>query len=453
MKVSINKSYFSRTMISLFVSILVALLLIMFFERCTLLFSLEIALLMFIVMEVLLIYKDRLSPLLFLFISFGIGIMDVILVGLGVRVVSGAYSMGVYEKAIGIIIIWIVFFMVGYFLTRKRKKTVKHKKKEKKKGYLKYANVNVILLFFSILYIYAIIKTIKTVIVLGGVNSSMVNAAVFRYSDQAYLATILSLSSIVPICLMEKGKNKLAIIVAMLMLGLLVLTGRRGIIINYLLIPIVTYIGYKRIRISNKIGIIVVLASMLVILTIGNMRGQSSVSDSDSGFVGALTNLTVSTKLGETLPDTINVLDTGRVEYSKFKYISRGIVGIIPRAIWKEKPELIDHSTIISSDIYNVDTYGTPVGAFGYSYYCFGIVGVIIVGLISGIITKKFYYWMLEKKDFIHIFIYSILIVNVINIIKPECQLTIISTFILVYSVVFVAMLFNKNQRKEVEET
>lgn len=447
MTVNVKKAYLFRTSLALFISALVAVLLIIFFEKCTLTFSLEISFLVFIALEVLLIYKDRLSPLLFLFISFGIGILDVILVGLGVRVVSNEYPIEIYEKSIGMIIIWIVSFIVGYYFTRKSK----NRKEEARTSHLGNINIDIILFFFSILYLFAVIKVVETVIALGGVDSSMVNAAIFRYDDQAYLATILSLSSIIPICLMEKGKNKLAIVTTILMLIILVITGRRGMIINYLLIPILTYVNYKKIRITNKIGAIALIASMVVILVIGNMRGQNSISNSSNGVVGALTNLTVSTKLGETLPDTIYAIDNGDVEYGKFKYFYRGFIGLIPRAIWKDKPELIDHSTIISSNIYNVKTYGTPVGAFGYSYYCFGMIGVILVGLISGILTKKFYYWMLKEKDFIHVFLYSVLVINVINIIKPECQLTIISTFILVYMVIFISRLLSGRQNKKVE--
>ena len=159
----------------------------------------------------------------------------------------------------------------------------------------------------------------------------------------------------------------------------------------------------------------------------------------------------MSTKLGESLPDTIYAIDSGKVDHSYFKYFFRGIIGLIPRAVWKEKPDLIDHSTIISSDIYNVTTYGRPIGSFGYSYYCFGIIGTIITGLVSGMLTKRFYHWMLNNKDYIHIFIYSVLVINMINIVKPESQLTIISTCIIIYIASATSYLFNKNNYSNLE--
>lgn len=57
--------------------------------------------------------------------------------------------------------------------------------------------------------------------------------------------------------------------------------------------------------------------------------------------------------------------------------------------------------------------------------------GVIIFAIITGVVTKKFYCWMIENKNCVSIFIYAILINYVLNIVKPEAIMNIIAIFLI----------------------
>ncbi len=129
------------------------------------------------------------------------------------------------------------------------------------------------------------------------------------------------------------------------------------------------------------------------------------------------------------MPDTLYALEQERIEYGNTSYMFNGVLGMVPRAMWPDKPKFIDHSTIIGYVVYNESKYGQPIGPFGFSYYCFGMVGVIISALISGFLSRKMYNWMLRGRSFIHIFVYSVGILSVIKIILPEAQMSLMTLF------------------------
>lgn len=404
-------------------------------------FSIEVGIIMFYFSFVLLIYKDRFNPFLFLLISFGLGILDIIFVAFKIRNVQNYYSIHIYEKCLFIIILWLFGFTISYFCFGLLKNNEKSKSlKGIVNNVINKSNERIILIIFLALYIYVLYKIFITIKLLGGVQNALINSSIFRYNNQGYLATLLSLCSIIPICLFELKKKKTSALSLILMLIVLMLTGRRGLIISSLLLPFLVYYNYSYKKISNKQLIPCMLIFFVIILFIGMLRNQSSVTSTNNSFISTLTNLTISTQMGENFPDTIYSLDNGSIKYQKFKYLNRGLVGLVPRKFWNNKPDLIDHSMIVSKLVYGNDKYGRPIGPFGFSYLCFGYVGVIIISILTGIISRIFYDWMVKTKTYMSIFLYSILINYVINIIKPEALMNVLA---IVLVIIFCSILSN----------
>ena len=75
-------------------------------------------------------------------------------------------------------------------------------------------------------------------------------------------------------------------------------------------------------------------------------------------------------------------------------------------------------------------SYGRPVGAFGFSYLCFGYVGVVASGLICGLLTAIFYFWTIKNRQTLFsVLIYAITIQFVMSITNPESQTKVIFIF------------------------
>ena len=417
-----NKNSIFKSFIILVLTFIISMFIHIKYQ-CSLFFLIELVSIILFILFSIFKYKDRFNPIFFILYTSVLGILDVIFVALNIRNVNRHYDIEIYEKALLIIVVWIILFLFSYKITR-----VKKKMNNKKDKTINENTVKFILIINLIVYLFIIYKILSTISILG-FNNAITNSAIFRYNNQGYLLSLLNLSGIIPICLIELKHKKTAVFSILFMIIIIFLTGRRGLIINSIIIPVAIYYNYKIRTITNKKMILVLILCSALILFIGNIRGQESDVESNSVVTKALTNLTLSTQLGENLPDTIYALDNNKVNYLGNKYIFNGILGLIPRSIWNDKPSLVDHSMIVSEEIYKIKTYGRPIGAYGYSYLCFSWVGVIITSILSGVFAKIVYQKMLNNFDFLSIFIYAISINYIINFIKPE---SIINLFLIV---------------------
>ena len=174
---------------------------------------------------------------------------------------------------------------------------------------------------------------------------------------------------------------------------------------------------------------------------------QKSIVYNENPVLNTIITLGKYIQYGENLPDLIYSIDNGNVKYQGFKYTFRGISGLVPRNFWKNKPD-IDYSSITSKLVYGYDRgYGQPVGQFGWAYLCFGYFGVILSGLITGVISKKIYDWMRKRNDAFSIGLYSLLIMQIINIFTPESQLKILLFMLFIFFV----KIFNLFRRRKYE--
>lgn len=406
--------------------------------------SIEIFIISFCFICIFFIYKDRFNVFTFLLINSLLGVLDIIFVALKIRMVQNYHSIHIYEKALFMIILWFLTFIVTYKILSKKGLGIKFTNTINK--IFNYTNIKMLIIIVGAIYLFVVYKVLMTIIQIGDISLAMENSTIFRYNNQGYLATLISLTAILPICFLEINKNKMAYFSLGIMMVILFLTGRRGLIINSLIIPILVYYNYRKKTITNKQLIMIGIPVMAIVLVLGGARGQAAKTSSSNDLVETLTNLTVSSQMGENLPDLIYAIDSNIVEKQYFKYLDRGFIGLIPRAIWNNKPELIDHSMIVGKLIYNNSTYGRPVGSFGFAYFCFGFFGIIAFAIITSIVAKKFYYWMIENKNCISIFMYAILINYILNIAKPESVMNIIAIFLILIFTSLCAKAFKNNK-------
>lgn len=443
MKKTIAKNKLSILALSFFSACLISSL-IGITTSASLFLSLEIGFIAFFFFNVVFIYNDRFNVFTFLLLNLFLGILDIIFVALNIRKVDIYYSMHIYEKALLIVIIWLICFTLGFCISKKTK-GIKTFPKAKEKLFYKQ-NIKILLVIYGVIYLFCVYKIISTIMVLG-LDTAIINSNVFRYDNQGYIAVLLTFSVIIPLCFYELGRKKLSFCSLILMIGILMLTGRRGMILNTLVIPMVVYYNYRIKPINNKILFLLGIFCVFIILFLGGIRNQSSDVNTSNKFVETLANLTVAAQYGENLPDTINVLETKKISFQGNKYIFNGFAGIIPRKLWENKPELVEHSMIVSKLVYNNDIYGKPIATFGFAYLCYGYIGVVICGAISGFLSCKLYNFMKNNKNFISIFLYSIILTYLIDFNKPESVTKMITIVIIVFVTVLVSSILTNRKR------
>lgn len=380
--------------------------------------------------------KDRFGPLSFFLLSLFLGAIDIIFAVLKVRSVGTSYNIQVYEKSLFLMILWLVFFCTAYglwmkFSDKKSRKGQKIKKTDSFFSQIKKVNVNTILIVGLLAQAFVFYKILTTIIAVGGFSEAINNFAIFKFNDQNYLLVFIYLLSFVPPALFEKGYKKTALVALILNFAVIALTGRRGIAITTVIISMLVYIHYRIKPISNKVIAMVLVPVVAFILLIGSFRGQNVSLNSKNGFLlDTAAKVTNTVQYGDNVPDMVDKVDSGVVDFQGGKYVLNGIIGIIPRALWPEKPE-IDHSSISSQLVYQRSiSYGRPIGAFGFAYLCFGYIGVIISGLICGLTTAVFYSWAIKRKQTVFsVLIYAIAIQFFMSITNPESQTKVLFIF------------------------
>lgn len=419
-------------------------------------FAVECFALLAFFLKIALCQKDRFDPMSFFLLSLFLGFVDIVFAVLRVRAVGRLYDIGVYEKSLFLMILWLAFFCLTYELWMKLKSSKGHKKKETKSflSSIKKVNINLVLVVGLVAQIFVFYKVITTIIAVGGFSEAINNFAIFKFNDQNYLLVFIYLLSFVPPALYEKGYKKTALLALILNFAIITLTGRRGIAITTVVISALVYVHYRVKPITNKVIALILLPIIAFILIVGSFRGQNVSLNSRNGVVlDTIAKVTNTVQYGDNVPDMIDKVDSGAVDFQGGKYIFNGIIGVIPRAIWSEKPE-VDHSSISSQLVYNGQySYGRPVGAFGFSYLCFGYIGVIVSGLICGLLTALFYCWAVKREQTVFsVLIYAIAIQFIMAITNPESQTKVIFIFAVMVITKVLDILLAKKIRKGKDE-
>ena len=121
-------------------------------ENSTFIFSIEIFTIAFIFCWILFIYRDRFNVFTFLLINLSLGVLDIIFVALKIRIVQNYYSIQIYEKALFIIIIWILLFAISYKIFTKKGLGLKFTNTIDK--IFNYTSLKMLIIIVGIIYIY-----------------------------------------------------------------------------------------------------------------------------------------------------------------------------------------------------------------------------------------------------------------------------------------------------------
>lgn len=436
-----NKNFFKYMFLFIIPTIL---FIYTFFLTSYFFLSLEISFLAMYFILILYFTKDLFTPFIFFFINIFLGIVDIYFVAIKLRSVALYYSMNVYEKTLFLIILWLLMFLIGYKIslkkTNKMKISVDNNHKKYNVKLLNSSFIIISILFFVFLF-FKVLLTIKKV---GAISMNLE-----FFEGQAFLIAMFPICGFIPVCLLEERRKKMAIIATIMIFLTISLTGRRYVAIMTTIFPLLVYYHYKVKKIKVKNLMLLAIPFIIFIMIVGRIRMQNSYRIyNENTFLNTAIMMGKYIQYGENIPDLVYSLDNKKISYQGFKYSLRGVIGLIPRKFWDNKPE-VDYSNITSQLVYGYDRgYGQPVGQFGWSYLCFGYVGVVLSGLLTGFISKKFYYWMLKRKTAYSIAIYSLMIMQFINVFTPDSQMKIL---LFILFILFV-LIFNSIRRNAYEK-
>jgi oligosaccharide repeat unit polymerase len=181
------------------------------------------------------------------------------------------------------------------------------------------------------------------------------------------------------------------------LLSIFVTGGSRSSVIYPIVMGLLIWLLRERKIDPIKIGAIA-LAGVFLIGLLGNFRDSTFSGEIDwNTLTGASTteSSTLNTGLEELAARSgaydgvfpILALVPNKVGFLHGSSYLAVLTLPIPRALWAEKPGLIDG--MVGESFFHV-TYGIPTGAVGEAFWNFGIPGIVIVFLLFGV----FYQWL-----------------------------------------------------------
>lgn len=426
----IKKRDVIKILLIMIVGLIVAIYL--YSTKNNLLFVFQSTILVSFFLYIIFFSKDYMNPFIFFFIYSFLGFLDVILVVLGARKVNPVYSISIYNKTLLIMILWFLFFSIGYFVYGKIKcKNFKNKERlTKEKEFT--IQLNVIYTFVAIIVVFVVYKVFTFVLSTGGIKEAFLSSSKI-FANQNYLSMLMALCGILPVLYLSKNNYKKTIFSVIFVFALMSLTKRRSLAIIYSLLPVVVYYNYKVKRININNLFVCLIPIMCYVLFIGQIRGVSSgvSSNVDNALLKQLSQLTRQVEYGRNIPDLISAIDNNKIEYQKFKYTMNGILTYIPRSIWPNKPQ-VESAGIVSDLIYDAkNSAGHPVGPYGWGYLSFGYIGVVVMAFLNGLIVSAFYKYVRKKDNTIGYLMYAYTIIKLLEIFTPEAQFK-VSFFIII---------------------
>lgn len=389
------------------VSLSLILLLIVFFVSC-ITFSVNIV-----------------NPFMFFLVYYFLGSWDVISASLNLRNTKLIWNNNIYQKAMILLVVWFLCFTVGYFLILKLKKNSLKREKffipfENKK---KYIYLLIPLLIFSIYVFSNIFEGISNI-------TSLINAPLVgdgRLAEgKGFLLAFAYIIGLIPVVLLADGKKNMSIISSVIIFCLMILTGRRSMAFKAAFIPLLVFWNFREKKIEKKWLILGGFIVVFIVSIIGTLRTINQASFSftnvENGILSQFVILGKYVGYGDNLVDLVGKIDTGQIPFQKYNFIFRGIQYLIPRSLWLSKPS-VHSGEIVSNLVYFAGDVGRPVGAFGWAYLQFGMLGVIFSGLITGIVVNQLYSWAIKRNDLFSLGLYGLIILPMLEMFLPESQM------------------------------
>jgi oligosaccharide repeat unit polymerase len=253
-----------------------------------------------------------------------------------------------------------------------------------------------------------LLVTFRLYLIAGSLDRLILMIRTGGYISNTIVLTLPEISSFIASLFvyisLKREKNGFAIIFFLIIAtsaAISLMWGDRSGMIMALFAVITPYhFHIKKIRLRLALPI-AIISTLLLILTAeirsGILAGEplwTIVSDLSLNSTSILNLVTHS--VNATSYDTLLVVIWDEA-YTGFSLFYRGIVGVIPRAIWTGKPD------VITSGVWFVENYlpdsssgGRPITAIGSWWVSFRILGVIIAGILNGIVLKLI--WSLKVQ-------------------------------------------------------
>lgn len=426
------KYRYSRVLILLFFSICLILFVMRMYNFSVSLVGFLVILCFFIIMWPLILVKDIFHPFVLFAIPMLLAVIDFFNKDL---INKGNSYLSLYS--LGIILCWYLFLYLGYILSSK----VKKDNTLTNKIFPPLRNSGKIAFTIGVISVIGFLFTYKKI---GGI-SGMLNAMTITtvaYSGLGYLRMIVGLGGLAAILLLYKGFIKTAVVFLIVISIFLTLFGGRanvilGTILPFLMVYQYTVKTIKPWKLASIGGI-----GLLFVEIIGVLRKVSQDSFSFEGIWSMVSNAASATGRATTVPWLVGSLLNGDVEYQFGKPLLNILYAPIPRAIWNNKPKIIDGTVLVAYELTGSTSFGMPAGPYGEAFFNFGWIGVVLMGFITGCIIRRLYVNLaLEirkdtNEDFMGVFFYTLIIQSAFSIFTTSAQskiLWFVGIFVIMY--------------------
>lgn len=333
----------------------------------------------------------------------------------------------VYSYSLLVIIVWFLFFYVGYYFggkidINKRSKQFINKELTFKNPKL----IGIVLFFISAL---SFIYLQYTVGGIGLMIENMVNRREM-YSGLAYITNLILLGGLSSIFLLIAGYRKTSLVILLISSLFMLLQGGRSGFIFGIIIPYIIIYNFFIKKIRLKYLIILTPIVLLAYEALGNLRLHGKLGINSSGIFNLIIKSANSREVADILPSLIGALHDNYLQYGLGKPFLNIIYAPIPRSFWSDKP-IIDDAGYIGYKLMGEGYWGLPMGPYGWAYYNFSWIGVILFSIITGFLVGKIAMSLKNKNNLFMLILYSQIFLSIFEVFQTSSQISIIKSILI----------------------
>lgn len=249
------------------------------------------------------------------------------------------------------------------------------------------------------------------IVELGGLGNYMTEARLGLFAGAAYLQHLPELAVfIAALALYISMRRRRGLFIPALafvasLVFLFMMGERGGIISAFLFLAVLYHFGVRRLTVWNYLAYGLVLSLLLSVLGIARkeiMTGDEGTAVSTSRMLEVIGDderwsaLSVLQHLNANATDHFMVIvqDFDITNYTYGDDFYRGLIGVIPRSIWPNKPERITTGQWFTERYFPGKPSGRPITTVGIYYLNFGYVGVFLGMLISGLFCRILWHYL-----------------------------------------------------------
>tara|TARA_R110001599_G_scaffold3083_1_gene17206 strand:- start:2127 stop:3482 length:1356 start_codon:yes stop_codon:yes gene_type:complete len=277
---------------------------------------------------------------------------------------------------------------------------------------------------------------VNTILNMGSINSILAEVAMYgSLSKVGYTSCCMLL-------LVRHYRN--CVFVFIVLTAMNAAMGERGAILFSGILPLLVTYRLSHGKISAKYIGIFLLIFFFYYSVLGAFR-SANISEAKSE---ELTTEKVINVISKT-EHHINAAATIQMADKDGYYFGETLINLIyvpiPRAIWSEKP-IISESAIIGMQLKGTNNptgSGLPPGVFAYGYIQFGLPGVILTALLSGLIAGIAEKYFLSVLTIPSILLYSQCQALFIHVLSTEVQVKFLVNLIVITAVIILSMIWH----------